>query len=390
MRATRQRHSEPALRLALQAKLQRDLVAGHFETDTGFAAAYEQVRRFQAQFGSPAVAAAARARQALPVELFKYQCLATFAPTATAASDRHFLSSGTTRGSDRRARHVFADFTLYESALLRGFVQAVPGVAAAAKSSPWNLLVPAGAAWWQNPHASLAHMGRTLWNNLDCFRGGQLHLIDPAMPARAFTRVLARLRASADSRTLGFGTSFGFLHLSDRLARDRRSVRLHPASWLFETGGYKGQGRDLAPAELHTELAARFGLPIQRVLTEYGMTELSSQAYAVPGVTPRCGAPFPDLPVYRPAASLRIRVLDPAGRPCAPGQLGLIEATDVMNLTSACRLLLGDVGVLVPEGRSRVRPGEFARRRFQVLGRASRLAARGCGLADDLRVLESR
>ncbi|HTL53093.1 MAG TPA: hypothetical protein VL860_10990 [Planctomycetota bacterium] len=386
MSPSRTSTNEATARARLTADLRNGLDAGRFASDAAFESMYRRVAAYQHRFGLGM--RLAHATDALPVELFKYRRIAT--TNRLTSSGGYFLSSGTSRGVERRARHEFADFGLYEAALSRGFAQAVLShdhldSAWTSIAPRWNFLVPTGPRWWNDPHSSLAHMGRTLWHSLATNAYATLHCIDPAAPAGEFRRQLRRLGSANDRVTLGFGTGFGFLHLSDRLAHTKLPLSLHPDSRVMETGGYKGHGRELVPAALHAELATRFKLKPAQVFAEYGMTELSSQAYQIPTGTP---APYPHLPVYWPAETLRIRVVDANGRPCAAGEVGLIEATDLMNLTSACRVLLGDLGVIVPARRGRHQPqGEFARRPFQVLGRAQRLAARGCGLADDLRLL---
>jgi hypothetical protein len=47
----------------------------------------------------------------------------------------------------------------------------------------------------------------------------------------------------------------------------------------METGGYKGRTRELPGAELHRLDRGAFGIPASHIVSEYGMTELSSQAY---------------------------------------------------------------------------------------------------------------
>ena len=48
---------------------------------------------------------------------------------------------------------------------------------------------------------------------------------------------------------------------------------------MLETGGYKGRSRALPKAELHALITERLGVPPSHIVCEYGMSELSSQAY---------------------------------------------------------------------------------------------------------------
>lgn len=380
---------ETAARRSLKQRLLQALHGGAFADDRQFADLADAVLVYQRRFAAdrPPVAP-------LPVEIFKYRPVGT----CVGRPGVEFFSSGTTRGRDGRSCHRLDSADLYEAGLQRGFAQSLLGHAAldtawSVTAPRWNLLVPATVSWWSDRHSSLAHMGRTLWRSLQANTAAQLHRIDPAASRPEFRRAVARLAATADTAvTLGFGTGFGFLHLLERLQAERFELPLHPSSRVMETGGYKGRGRELPPLELHRRLARAFGLPENQVCAEYGMTELSSQAYQV---FDRSDAPWPELPVYRPTETLRVRAVDPAGRPCLPGVVGLLEVCDPLNLTSAAWLLLGDVGLTLPTATNAPLPADAAMAPphrccdFQVLGRAQRLAARGCGLAVDFHWTET-
>src|SRR5581483_4276135 len=75
------------------------------------------------------------------------------------------------------------------------------------------------------------------------------------------------------------GTAFGFVHLLDFWAENKREFRLPPGSRVMETGGYKGRSRTVPKPELHALISHRLGIPESRLVSEYGMSELSSQAY---------------------------------------------------------------------------------------------------------------
>ena len=77
----------------------------------------------------------------------------------------------------------------------------------------------------------------------------------------------------------------------------------------METGGYKNRSRTMPKAELHALITERLGVPRENIICEYGMSELSSQAYdsvtsdewrvsgkaVVPPVTRHPSLPFPSL-----------------------------------------------------------------------------------------------
>ena len=97
-----------------------------------------------------------------------------------------------------------------------------------------------------------------------------------------FDAVLAALNASLVTRhpSLILGTAFSFVHLLDFLGEHNLRFRLPPGSRVMETGGYKNRSRTMPKEELHALITERLGVPRENIVCEYGMSELSSQAYA--------------------------------------------------------------------------------------------------------------
>ena len=134
----------------------------------------------------------------------------------------------------------------------------------------------------------------------------------------------------------------------------------------METGGIKGSDRAISRAELYDRLAEATHVPPERVVSEYGMTELLSQLYEPvlsEGVT-AAGA-------HVPPPWLRVRALDPVTLDeLAPGEEGLLAFYDLANAGSVCHVLTEDVGTVV-DGRVRLR------------GRVVGAEPRGCSRAMD-------
>jgi acyl-protein synthetase LuxE len=152
------------------------------------------------------------------------------------------------------------------------------------------------------------------------------------------------------------GTAFLFVHLLDQMQKRGHTFLLPPGSWIMETGGYKGRSREIPKEELHRLLAARLGIPANRIFGEYGMSELSSQAYAGTDGVLR----FP------PWA--RALIVSPAtGREAPEGERGLIRVCDLANVWSVMAVQTEDIGVKVGDA-------------FRLVGRADRAEARGCSL----------
>lgn len=159
------------------------------------------------------------------------------------------------------------------------------------------------------------------------------------------------------ARTMLLGTAFGFAEFFDWLA-EGRSWRLPAGSRLMETGGFKGYEREITREELYAAFETRFGLPRERCLGEYSMTELSSQAYT------REGRAF-----YAPPWA-RILLVDPHTlEPFEePGRKGLIRWVDLANVDSVTAVQTGDLGTKTADGG------------LLLHGRAPGADLRGCSL----------
>ena len=157
------------------------------------------------------------------------------------------------------------------------------------------------------------------------------------------------------------GTAFSFVHLIDAWA-DLAPLRLPRGSWLLETGGFKGRSREVSKPELYAQLARTFSLRDVDIYNEYGMSELSSQAYT------HGTEGLHELPPWA-----RVRVCDPAtSREVSIGQRGLVRWYDLANVDSVMALQTLDLAERTQSG-------------FRLIGRLPRTEPRGCSLgAEDL------
>ncbi len=139
-------------------------------------------------------------------------------------------------------------------------------------------------------------------------------------------------------------------------------LRLPRGSWLLETGGFKGRSREVSKAELYAEMAQTFGVPDNAIWNEYGMSELSSQAYA-----------HGTKGLHQTPPWARVLVCDPAtGREVAIGKQGLVRWIDLANTDSVLALQTLDLAERTPRG-------------FRLIGRMARTEPRGCSLsAEDI------
>jgi hypothetical protein len=160
-----------------------------------------------------------------------------------------------------------------------------------------------------------------------------------------------RLLTSAATGSVGLmGTAFNFVHLIDAVG----SLKLPGCSRLLETGGYKGRSREVSRKELHEMIRGAFG--VSEIVTEYGMCELSSQAYAREGG------------IFHFPSWVRVQIVSPEnGREVKEGETGLVRVFDLANIWSVLAVQTEDLGVRRKHG-------------FELIGRASGAEARGCSL----------
>lgn len=273
----------------------------------------------------------------LPIELFKTHRVYCGA----AEPELIFASSGT--GGAGSSRHHVARADEYESTFRRGFERVY--------GTDYSLfaLLPG-----YRPESSLVHMARGL--------GARFFLGDDE-------GLLEALRQDGHRRKIVLGVSHALLDLAENHAST-----LPVGTIVMETGGMKGRRRELSKEELHRLLGEAFGVPVH---SEYGMAELSSQAYST-GAGSDSGADShaaTDSGVgsglaFSPPPWMRVVARDvndpftllPAGR---RGGLNII---DLANQHSCAFIQTQDVGVVTPDGS------------FRVEGRIDRSEIRGCNL----------
>jgi hypothetical protein len=155
------------------------------------------------------------------------------------------------------------------------------------------------------------------------------------------------------------GTAFLFVHLLDFFGEP--GFPLPRGSRVLETGGYKGQSREMPRRELHSLISQRLNIPTGDILREYGMCELSSQAYDV-GPDGSAGQTF-HFPPW-----VRVTIVSPeTNEEVSEGETGLIRIFDLANVFSVAAIQTEDLGIRRGAG-------------FELIGRASAALPRGCSL----------
>ncbi|HUB67011.1 MAG TPA: acyl-protein synthetase [Candidatus Methylacidiphilales bacterium] len=209
------------------------------------------------------------------------------------------------------------------------------------------------------PHSSLSAMF-SFWRKALRQKGNRFQLRKGVLDPAACRKTLAA--AIKQRHPIGLcGTAFSFVHLIDSWA-GLSPLPLPRGSWILETGGFKGLSREVAKAGLYGQIAEVFSVPDDAIWNEYGMSELSSQAYA------RGASGLHWTPPWA-----RVLVCDPAtGREVAIGRRGLVCWVDLANVDSVLAVQTLDLA-------ERTRGG------FRLIGRMVRTEPRGCSLgAEDL------
>jgi len=361
--------ARPTLTLnALADRLERRFAAGvrspwsHEEIDAlalqAFALQFERI---------PAYRALCERRGRTPADVRRWQDVPAVPATAfkhldliagdTPVPEATFRTSGTSRGTERRGRHLVPRLSLYRRSLLPGFSA---HVLAARGRIRFVSLIPSPL---QQPESSLSFM---VGAAAEAFATETHWLVDAAgtLDTEELRRV-ARRAANAREPVLVLGTALALLNALEQL-EGAPLVALAPGSRIMETGGFKGAGRSVTRAELYERLGSATGLPAGRIVSEYGMTELLSQLYE-PVLSEGPGATG----THVPPPWLRVRALDPVTLDeVEPGEEGLLCFFDLANAGSICHVLTEDVGSVVGG-------------RVRLSGRAAGAEPRGCSLAMD-------
>ena len=288
---------------------------------------------------------------AVPIQAFKDLTLSCI-PASECA--RVFMTSGTTRG-EVRGRHYHPALAVYDDSMRRGFQQFFMHEHS---HLPMLVLFPSERMM---PHSSLAHY---LALALQSFGApGSVYGVDESgLRLDPVIEWLQHAQSGGQPVAL-VGASYSWVHLIDALqVRGQRFV-LPPGSRILDTGGFKGQSRDIPMREFYNLLTTTFGVPAHACINMYGMTELSTQWYDAGN------AEVPS--VKRGPHWIRWRLIDPiTGRDVPAGQEGIVVHCDLANYNAVTTILTEDVGVAAADG-------------FQLLGRAQGSQAKGCSIAVD-------
>ncbi len=155
--------------------------------------------------------------------------------------------------------------------------------------------------------------------------------------------------------TLLIGVTYALLDFAEKYSMDLDHT------WLMETGGMKGKREEITREEVHKILKQR--LNVKTVHSEYGMTELLSQAYSRGNGLFHCP---PWMKILVREHNDPFSITENTG--ATKSVTGLLNIIDLANIYSCCFIATDDVGRL------------FKNETFEVLGRQDTSDIRGCSL----------
>lgn len=323
-------------------QLALQLFAWQFEHNLPYA-------RFARQRGrTPLTVKQWRQIPAVPITAFKDLALSC---RPVAEIPHIFMTSGTT--GTGRGRSYHPTLAVYDRSMLINFRQRFM---AGYPRLPMAILFPHSS---ELPNSSLAHYLTLAMQ--ECGTPDSEVMVDAqGLKLPRLIAALEQAQASGQPYAL-LGASYSFVHLLDELARQQRRFRLPPGSRILDTGGFKGQSREVAAEAFYSALQQTLGVPRSHCINMYGMTELSTQFYdAGNEICP---------PVKSGPHWIRTRVVNPlTGADVPEGETGVLVHHDLAHFNSVSAILTEDAGVMVPGG-------------FQLLGRVAGADAKGCSLA---------
>lgn len=268
----------------------------------------------------------------MPVEFFKQFAV----KTTDYEPETEFTSSGTTGA--QTSHHYIKDLGIYYKSLVKGFEEHYGDI----RQYHIVALLP---AYLERTGSSLVVMVEKLMelsgNGSDGF-----FLYDFDSLERRIETLLSEGR-----RVLLIGVTFALIDYAES----------HRSSWgdrvvVMETGGMKGRKKEITREEVHSVLSDALG--VAAIHSEYGMTELLSQAYSQGGG------------IYRETSTMRLLVRDATDplQYVGAGVTGGINVIDLANIYSCCFLETRDLGIKYQDGS------------FKVLGRFDNSDTRGCNL----------
>ena len=270
----------------------------------------------------------------LPIQFFKtHKIISSNQPIR-----KTFHSSGTTK--DNLSKHHITDLKLYEDCFLKIFMDFY------GHPSKYNIiaLLP---TYLENKNSSLIYMVNKLIEKSENKHSG--FYLDNYKELKEKLLYLE----GGGKKTILFGVSYALLNLIDF-----HKFKLKKTT-IIETGGMKGNRKELIKSELHEILKNGFG--VKNINSEYGMTELMSQAYSIHNEKFK-SPPWMKIYIRESEDPMNIKIDNKSGG---------INIIDLANYNSCSFIATDDLGKLDKDGN------------FEILGRLDNSDQRGCNLLID-------
>ncbi|TAH03681.1 MAG: acyl transferase [Sphingobacteriales bacterium] len=267
----------------------------------------------------------------LPIDFFKYHLIKSNSETTEIV----FKSSGTT--SSVQSQHFISDLKIYQESYTKAFNAFYGDI----KNTCILALLP---NYIERDGSSLIYMVNDFINKSEHKNSGYFlyntqHLFD-----------VLQILKSQNQNTILIGVTYALLDFVENYQIN------FPELIVMETGGMKGKRKEIIRETLHQVLQNGFG--VAHIHSEYGMTELLSQAYATKNGLFKC-------PNWM---QVFIRDTNDPLTLLADGKTGGINVIDLANLNSCSFIATQDLG--------KKHPDNF----FEVLGRFDNSDIRGCNL----------
>ena len=267
----------------------------------------------------------------LPISFFKTKKI-----LSVDKFEKVFYSSGTTTNS--RSKHFISDLKLYEESFIKNFIHNY------GELNKYTIiaLLP---NYYENESSSLIYMVEKLIKLTKSNESG--FFLDDYTN---LSKKLNQLDSNNDRKTILIGVPYALLDLLDF------NQFCFNNTIIMETGGMKGRRKELVRNELHEKLKSGFG--VNQIHSEYGMTELLSQAYSK-------GNGIFSTPAWM---KVLIRDVNDAQNLNFNKKSGAINIIDLANYNSCSFIATDDMGKFVSESE------------FEVIGRIDNSDVRGCNL----------
>ena len=266
----------------------------------------------------------------LPIQFFKTETVLALGKKA----EKVFTSSGTT-GTQTSSHHV-SDIALYEASFLNTFTQFYGDVSQ-------YVILALLPSYLERSGSSLVHMAHVLIEKSNKTDSGfYLNNLDDLIEK-------IKELESRKQKTIVLGVSYALLDVLEK-----ETFRLKHTI-IMETGGMKGKRKEIIKQALHAQLIKGFG--VQHIHSEYGMTELLSQAYSTGNGLFKCP---PWMKVFSRNTEDALSYVEE--------QTGGLNVIDLANTYSCAFIATQDLGKVYANGT------------FEVIGRFDHSDIRGCNL----------